>query len=56
MSLISVDTVKALFDFLSVEAGDEGERNLDNVLSAQAGQAGRGRDGASKINQLKRGL
>ena len=43
ISFISVDTIKALFDFMHVEAGDEGERNIDQVLAAQSSLEGRGR-------------
>ena len=34
IAFISVDTVKALFEFMKVEAGDEGERSVDKVLAA----------------------
>lgn len=50
ISFISGDTVKSLFDFLHIEAGEEGERNLDQVLAAQASLEGRGRAGAAAVN------
>ena len=52
IAFISVDTIKSLFDFMHVEAGDEGERNIDQVLAAQSSLEGRGRPS----NQVKRGL
>ena len=36
IAFISENTVKALFEFMKVEAGDEGERNVDQVLAAQS--------------------
>ena len=36
IAFISENTVKALFEFMKVEAGDEGERSLDQVLAAQS--------------------
>ena len=56
IAFISADTVKSLFDFMHVEAGDEGERNIDQVLAAQSSLEGRGRTGAQITNQMKRGL
>lgn len=34
IAFISADTVKALFEFMKVEAGDEGEKKVDGVLAA----------------------
>lgn len=56
IAFISADTIKSLFDFMHVEAGDEGERNIDQVLAAQSSLEGRGRTGTQVMNQLKRGL
>jgi len=51
--------VKALFEFMKVEAGDEGERNVDGVLAAQSSYQGRGRAGngsVATVNPGKRGV
>ena len=37
---MNVDTVKALFEFLRVEPGDEGERQVDGVLQQQSTNVG----------------
>ena len=34
IAFISADTVKALFEFMKIEAGDEGEKKVDGVLAA----------------------
>ena len=35
--------MKALFEFMKIEAGDEGERSVDQVLAAQSSYQGRSR-------------
>ena len=51
VSFVTVDTVKSLFDFMQIEAGDEGEKSIDLVLKAQGIDAER-RPAAT----IKRGL
>ena len=41
---------------MHVEAGDEGERKIEQVLAAQSSLEGRGRAGNQLTNQMKRGL
>lgn len=41
VSFISADTIKNLFNFMQIEAGDEGEKSIDLVLKAQAIDGGR---------------
>ena len=36
VALISADTVKALFEFMHIEEGEEGERKIDGVLASQS--------------------
>ena len=41
VSFISADTIKNLFNFMQIEAGNEGEKSIDLVLKAQAIDGGR---------------
>ena len=35
ISFVTVDTIKALFKFMQIDAGDEGEKKIVGILKAQ---------------------
>ena len=48
ISFVTVDTIKSLFKFMSVEPGDEGEKSIENILKAQGIDAERRPAGSLK--------
>ena len=48
ISFVTVDTIKSLLQFMSIEPGDEGEKSIENVLKAQGIDAERRPAGSLK--------
>ena len=56
ISFVTVDTIKSLFKFMSIEAGDEGEKSIESILKAQGIDAERRPAGSLKRKLTSKSL